>query len=156
MSTRLTRVTLGVTTELNGIGQMIVEARLRHRGVFAEPGHDTDLVRLHPVKAARAPDAEQQQSDEQNPLAAQRAAGQHVLQPVLATAQDFFQIGRLVSTTAATAGTGRLVAPGATAATATGAPPTSALVAPGHVRPSPMCVRLRQAGLSRSGILEWL
>ena len=48
----------------------------------------------HHVDAGREPEEQAEQHDQDEPLAAHRAARDHVLQPVLAAAQDLLEIGR--------------------------------------------------------------
>ena len=73
---------------------MVVQAGLYlRRYEFPEPQHHADLVGLDAVEAGKAPEHERDQ-DDQGDAAPAEIARQHVAQPVLAAAEEFFQIGR--------------------------------------------------------------
>src|SRR4051812_18155656 len=91
--------------------------------MLAEPQHDAEFFRLHAEKSGQPPDrqcADQQQRDAH---AAEIAAGQYLLQLVLAAAQQVFQIRRPRSD--------RLRA-GAPRSLGSRAPRASALILPRH------------------------
>jgi hypothetical protein len=80
---------------LDRIGHVIVEAGLGVAHVFAEAQHHPELVGIDPEESGKSPHHHRDQSDQGDPLTAQTAAGQRLAQPLLATAQELLQIGRL-------------------------------------------------------------
>ena len=79
---------------LDRIGQMIVQAGLGVAHILAEAQHDAEFFGLHPIEAGQSPDRHGAQQDQRDADAAEIAAGQQLLQPVLAAAQKVFKIGR--------------------------------------------------------------
>jgi len=73
---------------------MIIQARLNFAYLLPETKHNTQLVRLDPEEARKSPKCENTEGDESEAAPAQVAAWQHAPQSVLATAQDFLEIGR--------------------------------------------------------------
>ena len=73
---------------------MIVEARLHVAHEFAEAQHDAEFVGLDAEEAGKAPQRDRGQRDQRDAAAAE-IARQQAAQPVLAAAQEFFEIGRL-------------------------------------------------------------
>ena len=78
---------------LDRIGQMIVQPRLHLADELAEAQHDAELVGLDAEEAGKAPQRDRHQRDQRDAAAAE-IARQQAAQPVLAAAQEFFQIGR--------------------------------------------------------------
>ena len=75
---------------------MIVQTRLRLLDILAEAQHDALLVRLDTIEAGQQPHDHEQQKQQDISLAADAAAtGHHVLDALLALAQDFLKVGRL-------------------------------------------------------------
>jgi hypothetical protein len=74
---------------------MKVEAGLGVTHVFAEAKHHTKLIRIDTKESGKSPDNDREQNDQGNPSLAEVAPRKRGPQPVLATAQEFFEIGRL-------------------------------------------------------------
>jgi hypothetical protein len=72
---------------------MIVQARLYFAYLLAEAQHDTQFVRLDPKETGKSPKSQYAERDESKAATAQIAARQDATQSVLATAQDFLEIG---------------------------------------------------------------
>ena len=86
---------LGRQDRLDRIGPVIVQARRpRLTDLLAEAQHDADLVRLDAEEAREAPKDHSDQRNDQEAPVAETAARQHVLQLVLAAAQQFLEVGR--------------------------------------------------------------
>ena len=79
---------------LDRIGQVIIQPRLRFAHEFAEAEHHAKLIGLDPEKAGKTPQHDSGHRD-QGETAAAEIAGHQPAQAVLATAQEFFEIGRL-------------------------------------------------------------
>jgi hypothetical protein len=119
---------------LDGIGQVVMQARLGGVDPLAEAHHHALLVGPDLVDAGGQPAGDHQQGDgSQSAAAAEAAAGHHPAQLFLAAADDVFQVGARGSATAAAAGA---TAP-RTAAAAAAAPGASAapLRSPRHYAP---------------------
>ena len=109
-----------------GLGQLLLG--------LAEAQLDGALVRLHGIDRLEQPERNERQTDEaEQRRACVAAAGQRLLQPILAAADDVFEIGRTALRAARAA---RTLPPGA-AAIAAAAPraAAAALVVPGHESP---------------------
>ena len=101
---------------------------------LAETQLDGELVRLHRIDRLEQPERDERKADEaEQRRACVAAARQRLLQPVLAAADDVFEIGRAALRAARAA---RTLPPGA-AAIAAAAPraAAAALVVPGHESP---------------------
>ena len=73
---------------------MVIEAGLHLAHELAEAQHYADFIRLDFEKAGKAPQRHDRQRDQRNAAAAE-IARQQGAQPVLAAAQEFFEVGRL-------------------------------------------------------------
>jgi hypothetical protein len=79
---------------LDRIRQVIIGAGLRVANIFAEPEHDTELVRLNEIDAGAHPEHEGQDRDQEDAPSAETAARHHRAELVLAPAQEFLEVGR--------------------------------------------------------------
>ena len=79
---------------LDRIGQMIVQAGLHGAHMLAEAQHDAEFFRLHAEKSGQSPDRQRADQHQRDAHAAEMAAGQKLLQPVLAAPQQVLKIGR--------------------------------------------------------------
>src|SRR5262249_50921985 len=111
---------------LERIGPVIVEAGLGIAVECAEPQHDAVFVGVDAINAPGKPGQDRRAKNQDDPLAAQIAAGQHGAQLVLAAPQKLFEIGRRRAARRL-----RPRAPWAFAA-ATRSPRAAALIAPRH------------------------
>ena len=73
---------------------MIVQARLHRAHMLAEAQHDAEFFGLDAEESGQSPDHQRDEQDDRDAHAAEIAAGQQLLQPVLAAAQKVFEIGR--------------------------------------------------------------
>jgi hypothetical protein len=79
---------------LNRIRQMIVQAGPRIARVLAKPEDDAEFVRLDPEESGQSPQCDRGNEDQNDAFAAEIAARKHFFEPVLATPQKLFEIGR--------------------------------------------------------------
>jgi hypothetical protein len=73
---------------------MIVQARLHGAHMLAEAQHHAEFFGLHAEEARQAPDRQRADQDQRDAHAAEMAARQQLLHPVLAAAQQVFKVRR--------------------------------------------------------------
>src|SRR5450432_3355329 len=73
---------------------MVVQSGLGVADILAEAKHDAEFFGLHAIKSGHAPDRQRADQKQRDADAAEIPARQQLLQPVLATAQKVFKIGR--------------------------------------------------------------
>src|SRR4051812_27682178 len=112
------------------IGQVVAQPFARRPGVAAEEHVDADLVRAHRVEARREPEQHGPEHDDGKALAAHgAAAGDEVLDAILAATQNLLEIRGRAAAPALRAGPPRAAAAGPALAPWA---PAAALVAPRH------------------------
>ena len=79
---------------LDRIRQMIVQAGLHGAHMLAEAQHDAEFFGLHAEESGQSPDRQRADQDQRDAHAAEMAARQKLLQPVLAAPQKVLEIGR--------------------------------------------------------------
>src|SRR5258707_2543494 len=73
---------------------MIIQARLHRAHMLAKAQHDAELFGLDAEKSGQSPDRQGADQNQRDTQAAEIAARQQLLQPVLSAAQKVFEIGR--------------------------------------------------------------
>src|SRR3954447_25250149 len=73
---------------------MIIQAGLHGANMLAEAQHDTELFRLNAEESGQSPDRQRADQNQRDAHAAEMAAGQQLLDLVLAAAQQILKIGR--------------------------------------------------------------
>ena len=73
---------------------MIVQAGLHGAHMLAEAQHDAEFFGLNAEESGQAPDRQRADQDQRDAHAAEMAARQKLLQPVLAAAQKVLKIRR--------------------------------------------------------------
>src|SRR5258708_12469221 len=73
---------------------MIIQARLHRAHMLAKAQHDTELFGLDAENSGQSPDRQGADQNQRDTQAAEIAARQQLLQPVLSAAQKVFEIGR--------------------------------------------------------------
>src|SRR3984893_11806753 len=73
---------------------MIVQARLHRAHMLAEAQHHAELFGLDAEKSGQSPDRQRADQNQRDAQAAEIAARQQLLQPVLSAAQKVFKVGR--------------------------------------------------------------
>src|SRR5207248_4984375 len=114
--------------------QVTIEPGLRCAIIGAEPQHDADLVRQHPVKAACRPQHDDRGDDDRDAGAGTEATRQHAAKTILTAPQELFEIRRLRAARTSASTTAAAAAPGSAAGTAAaarpGAPRSAAVTVP--------------------------